>query len=390
MNDQTRALIAETVLKLQRYIVSCDYAGYDPYDALTSPLFRLPLLRSNKLIRFASQQFLRRLPINLRPLLGVRPGRNPVTYGLCLHAYTYLMSVFPEEKEAFEVQAGYCLSQLEHLQSKNYSGSCWGYDFDWEGWYARIPAFTPTVVATGFITNALFAYHTITGNQKAGNLCRSAADFVMKDLNRSYDGDAFCFSYSPNDNQRILNATMKAARLLVQSHSIAHNTTLLQQAKATVAFLLKRQRTDGGWPYAAGDARSWVDNFHTGYILDCLADYAELSGDVSANPALKKGLSFYVDNFLDNNAVPKYYHQSVYPIDATAGAQTIITLSRFGHVQKSVSVARWMIENMFDGEGRFYYQRHKAFLNRTAYMRWSNAWMLLALSYLMQRRFDVA
>ena len=82
--------IEESLRKLINYIESQNYRGYDPYDALKSPLFKLPVLRSNKLIRFGSQQLVKRSPVNLRPLLGIPKGYNPVTLGLCIQGYSYL------------------------------------------------------------------------------------------------------------------------------------------------------------------------------------------------------------------------------------------------------------------------------------------------------------
>ena len=79
----------------------------------------------------------------------------------------------------------FLIQQLESLIPKIYSGACWGYDFDWESRYVRIPAYHPTIVATGIITNALFICYKITGIKKAFNLCQSACNFVLKDLNRT-------------------------------------------------------------------------------------------------------------------------------------------------------------------------------------------------------------
>ena len=41
------------------------------------------------------------------------------------------------------------------------------------------------------------------------------------------------------------------------------------------------------------------------------------------------------------------------------------------------------IENMFDKKGFFYYQQWPFITNRISYMRWSQAWMFLALSSLI-------
>ena len=75
--------IKQATQLLQQYIEQENYRGYDPYDALKSPLFKLPFFKSNKFIRFAAQQLVKRSPINLRPLLFVPKGYNPVN--ACLH-----------------------------------------------------------------------------------------------------------------------------------------------------------------------------------------------------------------------------------------------------------------------------------------------------------------
>lgn len=95
--DASKTIEAATS-RLRKYIESHHYKGYDPYDALKSPLFRLPLLNKNKLIRFGAQQLVKRSPFNLRSLLFVPKGLNPVTLGLCIQAYAQLININPQEK----------------------------------------------------------------------------------------------------------------------------------------------------------------------------------------------------------------------------------------------------------------------------------------------------
>jgi len=381
--------LSKRLFLLQQYIEREGYRGYDPYDALTSPLFHLPLLNHNKLLRWGFQQVIKRLSINFRPLLGIAKGYNPVTLGLCLQAYTYLASSQHEKNNG--IKFDFLLSELVRLQSKGYSGACWGYDFDWEARYARIPAYTPTVVATGFITNSLFEYYRFTEHPTAFALCESATRFVMHDLNKTVEGETFCYSYSPLDRQVVLNATMKGARLFAQVYSVNGDKRLIEEARKTVEFVVKKQQPSGAWAYATkkGDARTWADNFHTGYVLDCLDDYQKYSGDRSFEEALQKGLAYYEANFFENGEMPKYYDQSLYPIDATAVAQSILTLTRFGKMELATRVVNWTLKNMQDESGYFYYQRTRRGVNKIPYMRWSSAWMFVALTkFLKENRTE--
>lgn len=376
-------LIKDSLARLEDYIVKERYKGYDPFDILMSPLYKLPVLKSSNKIRLLSEQIFKRLPINLRPLLFIRKGFNPVTLGLCIQAYCNLIQLLPDKESIYKTEIDFCINALEKLSSPGYSGYCWGYDFDWEARYATMPAYTPTVVATGFITNALFKYYMLTNDEKAFKLLKSSVKFVTKDLNKSFEDESFCYSYSPIDKQRVLNATMKGARLLVQVYSLTKEESLYEEAKKTVDYVVKQQEQNGAWSYSIGDAREWVDNFHTGYILDCIDEYINLSGDKKYERNLKLGVDYYVKNFFTENGVPKYFDNSIYPIDSTAAAQSIITLLRFSYLEKAVKVADWMIHNMQSKEGFFYFQKHKFFINKINYMRWSNAWMFLALSQLL-------
>src|SRR5262249_35351429 len=91
--------------------------------------------------------------------------------------------------------------------------------------------------------------------------------------------------------------------------------------------------------------------------------------------------------FLENNA-PKYFHDRTYPIDIHSVAQSIITLLAFKDVdmnaqQKAFAIFDWTMRSMWNRHGYFYYRKYPLFTNKISYMRWSQAWMLLALTTLL-------
>jgi len=395
INTDQRSSITVSLDKLQRYIENENYKGWDPYDALSSPLFKLPFFRSNKLIRFGAQQLVKRSKISLRPLLRVPKGYNPVTLGLVLQGYCYqiLKKEIPEQVRNDTLKKiEFLVNELERLQSKGYAGSCWGYDFDWEARHANIPAYKPTVVATGFINNALFLCYRVTGNEKAKKMLISAADFILNDLNRSFQSlppaansqtiSAFCFSYSPFDKQMVFNASMKGVRLLAQVYSITKDKALIETARNAVEFVMQHQNEDGSWYYSLAESGKFIDNYHTGYILDCLDEYRLHTGDNSYNSRIQKGFEFYKNNFFEADGCPKFYHNKKYPTDCTAAAQSILTLVRFGQEKTARQIAEYMIKHMMDDRGYFYFRDYGTKIEKTSFMRWSNAWMFAGLSFL--------
>src|SRR5215475_8236859 len=81
MNDD----FEQSFSKLLRYCRSESWVGYDPYDALNSPLARtLPF--KNKFARTVLTQLVKRNVFNLRPILGIDKGPNPKGIALAIRA----------------------------------------------------------------------------------------------------------------------------------------------------------------------------------------------------------------------------------------------------------------------------------------------------------------
>jgi hypothetical protein len=379
--------VLDAVMRTEAYISRADFRGYDPYDALLSPLFDLPVLRSSKLVRLGAQQLLRRCPLNFRPLLRIPRGYNPVTLGLALQAYAYLCTADERRAEYHRAQALACLERLKDIQSKGFSGACWGYDFPWEARYGHLPAFTPTIVATGIITNALFIAYELLGFEDALALCASACAFILHDLERAtYADGSFCWGYFPSDRQQVINATMKGSRLCAQVGSVIEDELLTEAAMLSARFAAQHQRSDGAWPYAVGDDRSWVDNFHTGYVLESFREYASRTGDQQFDSVIERGWAYYRRHFFEDDRVPRYFDNRTHPIDVTACAESIIVLTEFEDHAARDRVADWVIRNMQRPDGSFIYQIGRRHKNTIPYMRWGVAWMFAALGRLAYSR----
>lgn len=380
--EALRADLDRSLARLEEHLARERYRGWDPYDALTSPLFRLPVLRSARWLRLGAIQTVKRMPINVRPLLRIPKGYNPVTLAFVLEASAYRAEARTDNREAHVARAEMCVSELERLRSPGYSGDCWGYPFDWEARYGRLPAGTPSIVATGIVTNALWVASRLLGLEQALEMCTSAVHFVVEDIPRRFEGETFCWGYYPHDTQRVLNATMKGARLCAQVYSVTRDDALLENAARTAAYVARHQRADGSWPYAVGDTRQWADSFHTGYVLDAYDSYRRLTGDGTFDDVMQRGWEYYRTAFYSHDTVPRYYPNEEFPIDATVCAQSLLTLCRFGDVETACNVAGWAIRNLQADDGSFYYQRRRRGVVRIPYMRWSSAYVYDGLSRL--------
>ncbi len=380
----TYALVRESLHKLRRYVEQKNFRGWDPYDGLNSKIFQSTFLRHLFVARLAWIQLFKRSPLNLRRILFVNEDYNAKGLALFLSGYIRLYRL--EHKPEYHEKILFLVSKIREVVSPGYSGACWGYNFDWQARAFFQPKGTPTVVATTYVACALLDYYEMSRDQSILQLARSSCDFVLKDLHRTYDqNDNFCFSYSPLDQTQVFNASLLGSRLLARVYAHTGETPLKDAAEKSVAFCCAFQQENGAWPYGTLPFHSWIDNFHTGFNLECLFEYQRCCRDERFSANLAKGLSFYLENFFTEQGESKYYHNKMYPIDIHGPAQLVVTLGALGIIQKQKALAdrvlTWTINNMSSTEGYFYYQLKPGWSSKVPYIRWAQAWMFYSMSY---------
>ena len=275
---------------------------------------------------------------------------------------------------------------LIDLQTPGYSGACWGYNFDWQARAFFQPKGTPTVVATAFICSALLDAYRITNNQTYLTTAQSCADFILNDLNRTtYDDGTFCFSYSPLDRTQVFNASLLGCKLLVELYPYTKEQSHIETAKKGIEYVVNQQQANGAWAYGTLPFHQWIDNFHTGYNIECIHAYLRVSEDKRFEKALESGLTYYLNTFFTDDGKARYYHNKTYPIDVHAPAQLMVTLVKLrqaGKHEKLIDkVLTWTMNNMQSKKGYFYYQKRKWLSSKIPYIRWAQAWMFYALSF---------
>ena len=391
------AMFIDSLKLLQSYCESEQFKGWDPYDGLNSKVFQaLPFLKNSALCRLAVIQGFKRSPINFRKIAMVPKEYNAKGIGLFLQGYCNLYKAVcgnQQLQDAFGTQAqlmdkiNELAELLISLQSKGYSGACWGYNFDWQARRLFLfPKYTPTVVATCFCATALMDAYEVTGNKRYLDIALSSADFVVQDLHRTEFKDGFLFSYSPlQGNDTVFNASLLGSKLLACCYHYTGDEEFKSLAEASVKACCEAQSEDGSWVYGMLPVQSWIDNFHTGYNLDALAAYEEMTGDTTYHSNIEKGFEFYIKNFFEPDGCPKYYHDSKYPIDIHCPGQLFVILERLHKFDEcrllAENVLNWTVGHMQDKKGYFYYQLKQGMNSKIPYMRWSNAFMFNALSY---------
>lgn len=378
----------EALDKLLLYVGSEQFKGYDPYDILSS---WFPFNRFGKWGPPVAIQLHKRNPIKLRPLLGIKKEINPKAMGLFLKAYSKLYSKTGQEH--YIETAHYLFNWLKENYSQGYSGYCWGYNFDWASPGSYLPAYTPSVVVTSFVVDGVYEYFLATGNEEAKRVISSATNYIVKDIPISRLPQGVCFSYTHLSTGCCYNASLLAAEVLAKSDKVNRKKEYTELISSAVDYVLSKQKPTGEWWYSynseTDSERNQID-FHQGFVLVSLENLRDLvlSNHPTLEVAIAKGLEFYkTEQFYENGRslwrIPKQW-----PVDIHNQSQGIITFSRLGHYNAlypkfAQTIAKWTIENMQSKKGYFYYRKTPLFTNKTPYIRWSQAWMLLALVELM-------
>ncbi len=371
-------LEAAALTVLRRWVEARDFAGYDPYDALNSPVLRT-LSLGCKWGRLAVIQAMKRCPVNFRRLLLVRPSHNPKALGLFLEGYARLCRNNPDDSARGRITR--LIELLESQRSSRCSGNGWGYKFDWQSRVFFVPRGTPNIVCTSFIGHALLEVWETLHEQRALDLAVPIAQFFLRDLNRTPDGEAFCFSYTPIDRYAVHNANLLGASLLIRLYNVTRNCVFREAALAALAYSMKYQREDGSWFYSERPGSRWIDSFHTGFNLESIRHFLDLGQAPEHVEAYCAGVDFYASKFFLPDGTPKYYHDRLYPIDIHSAAEAITFFSReVAYTDLAERVLSWALVNMYDGAGQFRFQKHKRFTICVPYMRWSQAWMFRALT----------
>ena len=370
-----------------------DFAGHDPFDALNSRLFQATPLAQSRNARFIWTQLVKRSPADVRALARVPAERN--AKGIALFALAQIANYRRVKTDEAAAVAREFLSWLLEMRVDGYSGAAWGYNFDWQSRNFFASRNTPTIVPTAFAARALIEGRDLQDSQDLQNeylkAARSVCDFILKDLPRSVETDReVCFSYAPQSNTRIFNASLLAAEVLASVGHLTGETELLELAERATRYVVNNQEPDGSWSYGTDPKQSWKDNFHTAYILSSLKRILDVSPvKEEFQSTLERGYHFWKNHFFLAEGWPKYYDDDPYPVDTHAAASAIVTFLECRDLDPDAArlaqhVGNWTIDNLRDSRGFFYYQKRRFCTVRKPYMRWTQAWMLYALSRLLE------
>ena len=216
---------------LKRWIENNDFKGYEPFDGLTSYLYHLPL--KNRVASQILQQVVRRSPINLRPVLGIKPldstkGRGYVAWG-------YLKRYQLDHDKVYRDKTFDCLDWLDRNKSPLYTKHSWGNHFLYASRSGFIRKHESTIVWTGLIGQVFLEAYTLFSDARHKEVIESIADWMMT-LPREETRDGLCLSYIMPYQSSIHNSNMIGAAFLAAVAAVTRRTECGHVARRAMEY----------------------------------------------------------------------------------------------------------------------------------------------------------
>jgi hypothetical protein len=384
---------------LYNWVTKEEYRGWDIYDALNSTFVKKACVGS-PLLEILLTQTNKYSPINFRPLVGIQKGVDMKGLGLFSQAFSKMYSISGEEKYKKEIMNLNSFFETESVISQ-YKYHCWAHYFPYiSADKSILSPKVPDVITTCNVIKALVDSYLILEDENLKDMARSAYEFVVNYLlSKSNDGLSYLM-YSPIDTQKmVINASALGLETISKLMTLyPDDKDMSKIADDLCEFIIQTQKPDGLWAYSiyhSGKERIQTD-FHQGFILDGLLEYlpfirsdkkSELTGSIN------RGFLFYREKQFFNDGRCHFRYPRFYPTEVHTQAQGIITFTKYSsfdpeHLDFAKKIAQWTITNLQDESGFFYYYKHRFFINKIPYMRWGQAWMLLALATLFEKSQD--
>ena len=326
----------------------------------------------------------------------LRPQRCRFSKGLalCFSALAYLRAQAAVEENPELLATADHVDDL--IEAKRLLGRhLWAHDYDYRIHGIPITTGTPNLVTTAFVANSFWSWWEVNGSE----LHKKRFLLTVEDMLRAFPlvryGDTACFMYTPVTDYHVHNANLLMAELLAKRYSVERSEEDWHLVRMSVLYSLEDLRRTRSFPYAGPPtADTTLDNYHTGFVLRSLSKVWKyvpaLAVDLHVPTLLEDGVAFYIDRFVRENRV---WRDSQRVMNTHSLAESILIDKEFGQIMTEHQ--RGTLRHAIEMTAReLWHSDASYFINKVAYLplglgrvedradmiRWSQAWMLYALS----------
>lgn len=376
---------------IENNCLSKELRSYDPYDVW--------MTKTGILIKalFNRNKYLGIMPaaaitiwdhfLNNKSRLFYKKREYPIVRAQAIMALLNLYSKY--KKEVYLKVAKTHIDWLIANSCKGFAGHCWGLGFEWAaGEDLDYNENTPFTTHTPYVLEAIHNYIQITGNLEYVTYIHSIFKFYEKDVEVIFEDETrLATSYGPSKDRLVTNAvsyTMYAYAIFLD-YFPDKRQTLNKNVERLYNFVKGEQRKDGSWLYSPQDESSFIDCFHSCFILKNIYKTNKIVPLSNAEQVIARGYDYLKLNLYDSgNGLFKRFGISNKPslikYDLYDNAEVLHLAVLLGDMEFAKELSGYIAQNFIKGEDIYsVIDVLKLKKNRNT-LRWAQMPFLYALS----------
>lgn len=299
--------IQEDISLIEIFALRGNLECYDPYDVwMTSFGIRVKeLYNANKWIGILPAAILTIWDNFLNNNTRFFYDKQEYPTARAMAALALLNSYELNKKKEFLNGAKSHIDWLIENTCKGYSGLCWGLGFKWAaGDDLDYDENTPFSTHTPYVLEALDKYISITGDVSYVPIVESIFSFYENDIQIMLEDEStLATSYGPDRDRLVTNAvsyTMFAYALLLKY--IPYQKSKIEiKIQKLYSYIKSKQLKDGSWMYEPDSEDSFIDCFHSCFVLKNIYKTARIFPLNDSDAILKIGYNYVKKNFYSSD-----------------------------------------------------------------------------------------
>ena len=187
--------------------------------------------------------------------------------------------------------------------SKGYAGTCWGLGFKWPAAENVISsANTPHTTHSPYALEAFHLHKQIVRHSEYEDFVRRSFEFYEKDVQIMYEDETMmATSYGPMKDRIATNAVsyVMYAYSILLSYLPEKQDHIKTKIVKLYKFIENKQLENGSWYYIPDNKDSFIDCFHSCFILKNILKSQKVIDLPGADVIVKKGYEFLCNNFYE-------------------------------------------------------------------------------------------
>lgn len=291
---------------IDKFLLQNNLLTYDPYDIWKTSIGigAKKFYYKNKLVGLLPAGLLTLFDFYINNTLRIfyKKQEYPIVRA---QAALALLNLY--KKEQNEKYLGYVKKHIDWLlnnYSKGYSGYCWGTGFpiviSVTLIYSKDTPFTTNVP---YILEALHEYYQITKDQKILVIIKSIYEFYENDIHVIDENEKiFITSYGPFKDRVVTNSVSYTMFSYSIFYLYLENKEYIKNKIVRMfSFIQSVQNENGSWLYAPYDNNSFIDCFHSCFVVKNIYK-SSLNVSLDSKKTIEKGYRFISESFFDNKS----------------------------------------------------------------------------------------